>query len=161
MLGWFPHLATALRTKLISFARGSLLLYSAMLRLLTILQKKVFKTSAISLSLSIIFSFSTRWFLLILYQLFWKRFPGFQKDFFSVTFFSVILLTFWFPKKWDRNFFALNDFFSANQFCPWGIYFDALIYVSYMKALESSLLIKGHGQKQSKNSVSRSKVWFA
>lgn len=127
MLGWFPHLATALRTKLISFARGSLLLYSAMLRLLTILQKKVFKTSAISLSLSIIFSFSTRWFLLILYQLFWKRFPGFQKDFFSVTFFSVILLTFWFPKEteisllWMISFLLISSVPEEFISTPWSM----------------------------------------
>ena len=39
---------------MILFARGSQVLYSAKLKLLTILEKKVLKTSGVSLSLSII-----------------------------------------------------------------------------------------------------------
>ena len=61
MLGWFLYFTIDFKTGLlIKSERGSHLVYSGIFRLLTIFEKEVFKTRAVSLSFPIISSSSIK-----------------------------------------------------------------------------------------------------
>ena len=94
MLGWFLYFTIDFETgSLINSERGTYLVYSGIFRLLTIFEKKVFKTRAVSLSFPIISSSVIKVIFSEEVTLSEKNgLTVFQSISLSVTFFSLRLL---------------------------------------------------------------------
>ena len=114
---------------LVSFGVRSQLLYSALLRLLTMFEIKVFKTSTV-LSLHLLFShFPQVWLIKLDMNLLEKDFLISQNKLRPVTFFSSILLRHWlynFPRKDTQRLLCLVYFLSLSTVPSLIIFFRIL-----------------------------------